>query len=188
MSCHRYQLPHDLQKTMNKFKKSLGLGKKEKSLTPFMVQGFLVEHRGFEPLTSTLRTLRATNCANAPYSDDLNMIAHQGWNCKRNFREFAMSTDEAQGRMYGRKKLRQAAKRWSGLCVLWNYGIAEWKGTLLLTFIWGFCKIIMKNNGEIYSFEEAILKKLWTAQMDKSLQGRKQWIWSKCRSAERWSW
>ena len=26
----------------------------------------LVEHRGFEPLTSTLRTLRATNCANAP--------------------------------------------------------------------------------------------------------------------------
>ena len=30
-------------------------------------QGFwLVEHRGFEPLTSTMRTLRATNCANAP--------------------------------------------------------------------------------------------------------------------------
>ena len=28
----------------------------------------LVEHRGVEPLTSTLRTLRATNCANAPYS------------------------------------------------------------------------------------------------------------------------
>ena len=28
----------------------------------------VVEHRGFEPLTSTMRTLRATNCANAPYS------------------------------------------------------------------------------------------------------------------------
>ena len=27
---------------------------------------YLVEHRGVEPLTSTLRTLRATNCANAP--------------------------------------------------------------------------------------------------------------------------
>ena len=27
---------------------------------------FVVEHRGFEPLTSTMRTLRATNCANAP--------------------------------------------------------------------------------------------------------------------------
>ena len=26
----------------------------------------LVEHRGFEPLTSTMRTLRATICANAP--------------------------------------------------------------------------------------------------------------------------
>ena len=26
----------------------------------------LVERRGFEPLTSTMRTLRATNCANAP--------------------------------------------------------------------------------------------------------------------------
>lgn len=26
----------------------------------------MVEHRGFEPLTSTMRTLRATNCANAP--------------------------------------------------------------------------------------------------------------------------
>ena len=34
-------------------------------------QGFfgvflLVEHRGFEPLTSTLPVLRAPNCANAP--------------------------------------------------------------------------------------------------------------------------
>ena len=28
---------------------------------------FFMEHRGFEPLTSTMRTLRATNCANAPY-------------------------------------------------------------------------------------------------------------------------
>ena len=27
-----------------------------------------MEHRGFEPLTSTMRTLRATNCANAPYN------------------------------------------------------------------------------------------------------------------------
>ena len=30
-------------------------------------RGFLlVEHRGFEPLTFSLRTRRATNCANAP--------------------------------------------------------------------------------------------------------------------------
>ena len=29
---------------------------------------FMVERRGFEPLTSTMRTLRATNCANAPYA------------------------------------------------------------------------------------------------------------------------
>ena len=27
-----------------------------------------VEHRGVEPLTSTMRMSRATNCANAPYS------------------------------------------------------------------------------------------------------------------------
>ena len=27
----------------------------------------LVEHRGVEPLTSTMRMSRATNCANAPY-------------------------------------------------------------------------------------------------------------------------
>ena len=27
----------------------------------------MVEPRGFEPLTSTMRTLRATNCAKAPY-------------------------------------------------------------------------------------------------------------------------
>ena len=60
MLCRRHQLPHDLQETMYRFKKSLGLGKKEKPLTLFTVQGFLVEHRGFEPLTSTLRTLRAT--------------------------------------------------------------------------------------------------------------------------------
>ena len=31
-----------------------------------LTSGNLVEHRGFEPLTSTMRTLRATNCANAP--------------------------------------------------------------------------------------------------------------------------
>ena len=31
-----------------------------------MIIPLLVEHRGFEPLTSTMRTLRATNCANAP--------------------------------------------------------------------------------------------------------------------------
>ena len=37
---------------------------KEKSQS--LLTGSLVEHRGFEPLTSTMRTLRATNCANAP--------------------------------------------------------------------------------------------------------------------------
>ena len=31
------------------------------------LQYFLVEHRGFEPLTSTLPVLRAPNCANAPW-------------------------------------------------------------------------------------------------------------------------
>ena len=30
-------------------------------------RSFLVEHRGVEPLTSTMRMSRATNCANAPY-------------------------------------------------------------------------------------------------------------------------
>ena len=34
--------------------------------TQSLTEWFLVEHRGFEPLTSTMRTLRATNCANAP--------------------------------------------------------------------------------------------------------------------------
>ena len=28
---------------------------------------FLVEHSGVEPLTSSMRTRRTTNCANAPY-------------------------------------------------------------------------------------------------------------------------
>ena len=47
-----------------------GVFKYEKSPLQFVLNdnGLLVEHRGFEPLTSTLRTLRATNCANAPYS------------------------------------------------------------------------------------------------------------------------
>ena len=39
-------------------------GKQKNSHTNVTV--LMVEHRGFEPLTSTLRTLRATNCANAP--------------------------------------------------------------------------------------------------------------------------
>ena len=37
--------------------------KKEK---PLIYKGFVVEHRGFEPLASTMRMSRATNCANAP--------------------------------------------------------------------------------------------------------------------------
>ena len=32
---------------------------------------FMVEHRRFELLTSTLRTLRATNCANAPRTENI---------------------------------------------------------------------------------------------------------------------
>ena len=35
----------------------------------FEQQSYLVEHRRFELLTSTLRTLRATNCANAPRTE-----------------------------------------------------------------------------------------------------------------------
>ena len=47
--------------------------------------GFLVEHRGVEPLTSTLRTLRATNCANAPYAVDSIIIAQHERFCKGDF-------------------------------------------------------------------------------------------------------
>ena len=39
-----------------------------KSGHPRRVSGLFVEHRGVEPLTSTMRMSRATNCANAPYS------------------------------------------------------------------------------------------------------------------------
>ena len=38
----------------------------------------LVEHRGFEPLTSTLPVLRAPNCANAPWDYEIKMVGHQG--------------------------------------------------------------------------------------------------------------
>ena len=41
---------------------------------PTAVSLFVVEHRGFEPLTSTLRTLRATNCANAPRVNAISII------------------------------------------------------------------------------------------------------------------
>jgi hypothetical protein len=43
----------------------------------------LVEHGGFEPPTSTLRTLRATNCANAPTSTAKNTIHYFVRDCKR---------------------------------------------------------------------------------------------------------
>ena len=39
---------------------------KEKTLQTLIRKVFLVEHRGVEPLTSTMRMSRATNCANAP--------------------------------------------------------------------------------------------------------------------------
>ena len=42
--------------------------KKEK---PLIYKGFVVEHRGFEPLASTMRMSRATNCANAPFCNFL---------------------------------------------------------------------------------------------------------------------
>ena len=38
----------------------------------------LVEHRGFEPLASTLPVLRAPNCANAPYMIDNSIILAGG--------------------------------------------------------------------------------------------------------------
>ena len=37
-----------------------------KGLEASCLKSLWMEHRGFEPLTSTMRTLRATNCANAP--------------------------------------------------------------------------------------------------------------------------
>ncbi len=40
---------------------------KTKGLEALFLKSLWMEHRGFEPLTSTMRTLRATNCANAPY-------------------------------------------------------------------------------------------------------------------------
>ena len=39
--------------------------------TSFRMSFLLVEHRRFELLTSTLRTLRATNCANAPRTENI---------------------------------------------------------------------------------------------------------------------
>ena len=48
---------------------ALGFCKNIKKRTETLYQSFspfMVERRGFEPLTSTMRTLRATNCANAP--------------------------------------------------------------------------------------------------------------------------
>ncbi len=47
---------------------TLNSGKtRTQSLADIDLHGFLVEHRGVEPLTSTMRMSRATNCANAPY-------------------------------------------------------------------------------------------------------------------------
>ncbi len=37
----------------------------------------MVEHSGFEPLTSTMRMLRATNCANAPRRLSAWLVYHQ---------------------------------------------------------------------------------------------------------------
>ena len=44
----------------------------------------MVERRGFEPLTSTMRTLRATNCANAPNFFD-EFCADSPFNCLTDF-------------------------------------------------------------------------------------------------------
>ena len=41
---------------------------RNKGLEALCLKSLWMEHRGFEPLTSTMRTLRATNCANAPYN------------------------------------------------------------------------------------------------------------------------
>ena len=40
--------------------------RKEKPRKPYVSEVFLVEHRGFEPLASTLPVWRAPSCANAP--------------------------------------------------------------------------------------------------------------------------
>ena len=43
-----------------------GGGKNKEKSEPITGSDFCVEHRGFEPLASTMRMSRATNCANAP--------------------------------------------------------------------------------------------------------------------------
>lgn len=49
---------------------------------------FLVEHTGFEPVTSTLPVWRAPNCANAPYPYSINSIPHLSDNCNCFFQTF----------------------------------------------------------------------------------------------------
>ena len=66
---------------------ALGFCKNIKKRTETLYQSFspfMVERRGFEPLTSTMRTLRATNCANAPNFFD-EFYADSPFNCLTDF-------------------------------------------------------------------------------------------------------
>ena len=51
----------------------------------YSVRGDVVEHRGFEPLTSTLPVWRAPNCANAPKQIVLPFYYTSGWKSITNF-------------------------------------------------------------------------------------------------------
>ena len=70
----------------------------------------MVEHRGVEPLTSTLRTLRATNCANAPYSVDLLIIAQHGRFCKGDFSEKCVEKCVKEERMCAKDRRFEVKK------------------------------------------------------------------------------
>ena len=63
----------------------------------------LVEHRGFEPLTSTLRTLRATNCANAPRMNAISIIHIRVKKARRIFTISSRSTGCPSGARRGRR-------------------------------------------------------------------------------------
>ena len=72
----------------------------------------MVEHTGFEPVTSTLPVLRATNCANAPLP--MYVIMFSG-GCQSFFKQFVGNAASRAERDAGMSRERDGNNK-SGMC------------------------------------------------------------------------
>ena len=127
----------------------------------------LVEHRGFEPLTSTMRTLRATNCANAPRLGNKRSIAQVGGIRQEEFSQ----RGDFLAEFYPKRSVATAQTRVSSMCPPLPRRVKCF--SLVRSSTWTFCAPMA------VAFSAAMAEACWRAQSiasSKSSNSAKDWL------------